>query len=132
MRVDEYNWKLEQMMDATASGYVAAVKAHKPECLYRDFCLWGVARDNPHRSTVMQLTGALQLAKLVTRLYDAALLVRLQNNIGTGLFTCDNSTRLMLAHKLMKRSGEREDESLVELLVRTGKEYAVMISPVRS
>lgn len=55
-------------------------------------------------------------------LYDAALLVRLQKDIGTDLLTFDNSTRLTFLHELQERSRERKGESLVELLVRVGKE----------
>jgi hypothetical protein len=60
---------------------------------------------------------------LAGALYDAALLVRLQNDIGTDLLTFGNSTRLMFLHKLEERSREREGESFAELLVRIGREY---------
>jgi hypothetical protein len=60
---------------------------------------------------------------LADALYDAALLVRLQNDIGTGLLTFDNSTRLVFLHKPEEKSPEREGESLVELFIRIGKEY---------
>jgi hypothetical protein len=65
---DGFEQRLEQMIDMAASGYEAAVKAHMPDCLYRDFCLWEVSRQNPHRSAVMQLIGVIQLSKLTARL----------------------------------------------------------------
>ena len=68
MRVDEFEQKLGQMIGATATGYEAAVIAHMPDCLYRDFCLWGMSRHNPRRPAVMQLIGAVQLSKLTVRL----------------------------------------------------------------
>jgi hypothetical protein len=49
-----FEQKLEQMIDLTADGYEEVMKAHMPSCLYRDFCLWGVAQQNPDRPAVMQ------------------------------------------------------------------------------
>jgi hypothetical protein len=68
MRFDGFEQRLEQMIDATATGYEAAVRSHMPDCLYRDFLLWGMSRQNPHQPAVMQLMGAVQLSKLTVRL----------------------------------------------------------------
>jgi hypothetical protein len=67
-RFDGFEQRLGQMTDATATGYEAAVRAHMPDCLYRDFCLWGVSRQNPYRPAIMQLIGAVQQSKLLIRL----------------------------------------------------------------
>jgi hypothetical protein len=68
MRFDGFEQKLEQMIAAAAIGYEAAVRSHMPDCLYRDFFLWGMSRQNPHRPAVMQLMGAVQSSKLAVRL----------------------------------------------------------------
>jgi hypothetical protein len=69
MRDAEFERKLEQMTDATASGFEEFVRSHMPDCLYRDFCLWGVSRRNPYRPAVMQAIGATQMSKLSVRLF---------------------------------------------------------------
>jgi hypothetical protein len=68
MRIEEFKKKLEQTIDATATGYETAVTDHMPECPYRDFCLWGMSRHPPHHPAVMQLIGAVQTSKLTVRL----------------------------------------------------------------
>jgi hypothetical protein len=69
-RFDGFEERLGQMTDATATGYEAAVRTHMPDCLYRDFCLWEVSRQNHNRQAAMQLMGALQQSKLMVRLLD--------------------------------------------------------------
>jgi hypothetical protein len=68
MRFDGFEQKLEQMIDATGTGYEAAVRSHMPACPYRDFLLWGMSRQNPHQPAVMQLIGAVQSSKLMVNL----------------------------------------------------------------
>jgi hypothetical protein len=67
MRFDGFEQKLEQMIDAAATGYDAAARSHMPDCLYRDFLLWGMSRQNPHHPAVMQLMGAVQLSNRQSR-----------------------------------------------------------------
>jgi hypothetical protein len=68
MRDAEFERKLEQMSDATARGFEEFVRSHMPDCLYRDFCLWGVSRQNPYRPAFLQIIGATQMSKLSVRL----------------------------------------------------------------
>jgi hypothetical protein len=68
MRIEEFVKKLKQTIDATATGYEMAVTDHMPECAYRNFCLWGISRQNPHYPAVMQLIGAVQSSNLTVRL----------------------------------------------------------------
>jgi hypothetical protein len=68
MRDVEFERKVEQMIEATARGFEEFVRSHLPDCLYRDFCLWGVSRQNPYRPAFLQLNGATLMSKLSVRL----------------------------------------------------------------
>jgi hypothetical protein len=61
--------KETQMVEATAAAYETIVIDHMPDGLYRDFCLWGISKRNSNRTDVLQLTGAVQTAKLSVRLF---------------------------------------------------------------
>jgi hypothetical protein len=60
--------QVEEALDEIAIGYKSVLKEHMPAGGYRNFCLWGLSRQNPHRPDVLQIIAATQLSKLTARL----------------------------------------------------------------
>jgi hypothetical protein len=62
--------RAEQVLDVTLTGLRGSLLKHMPACRYRDFSLWALSAQNPHRRSWLDVIGIRQTNCLTVEMLD--------------------------------------------------------------
>jgi hypothetical protein len=62
--------RLRQTLEVTVAGLAASLHMHMPAGAYRDFYLWAISDENPHREAYLRAVALTQLVNMTVELLD--------------------------------------------------------------